>query len=51
MSMKKKVLLTIVPVFAISIGTYLLYEIFRTKDAYQADFDESLKTSITIFSL
>lgn len=48
MSMNKKILLTIVPVFTISIGIYLVYEIFRTQSAYQKDFDESIKTSMTI---
>jgi sigma-B regulation protein RsbU (phosphoserine phosphatase) len=48
MSMNKKILLTIVPVFTISIGAYLVYEIFRTQAAYQKDFDDSIKTSMTI---
>ena len=46
--MNKKILFTIVPVFTISIGIYLIYEIFRTQSAYQKDFDDSIKTSMTI---
>ena len=48
MSMNKKLLLTIVPVFTISIGVYLVKEIFSTQKAYQKDFDDSIQTSMTI---
>jgi methyl-accepting chemotaxis protein len=43
-----KILLSVIPIFSLVIGIYFLFEILRTHQQFQEDFDSSIERSIKI---
>ena len=48
LNINTKILLTVIPIFSLFIGIYFLYEIIRTHQQFQEDFDSSVERSIQI---
>ncbi|WP_338636405.1 methyl-accepting chemotaxis protein [Spirobacillus cienkowskii] len=49
-ALNSKILIVILPIFALTIGIHFVFQIFQTSNQFQEEFDKSIKNSLKILS-